>query len=221
MVKMHKSFIFNKSGFKGRPDAARHPVFRHVAMLIGDVFPFSLGGEIHRIVVFLAGRIEARQEQHLVLLIGAHHAVVDRLHIIRGVDGPAVDLGDDEAVFHACILERAVLESGHLDAVGDAQVAFRLVAQLHEGAAYLCEVTLLGDGGVALHVAQSARLGILLVVADVGDRYAVAGAELVELLHEACMVGHLNIVDGRYHVVLLESELLGRAAVGHRGDDKS
>ena len=94
-----------------------------------------------------------------------------------------------------------------------------LAAQFHERASEFTEVTLFRDGSGSLHISESTACRHFLVVAHESDGNLVAGAEFIHLLHKLRMVVHFHSIDGGDHVILLESEFLGRAHVVDRGDE--
>ena len=91
--------------------------------------------QVNCIVNLLAGGVEAGDEHHLVAVAAAHDLVVDVLHVVARVNGDVVDVGDDEAVTDAGVLELAGLDANDLEALGDGQILLVLLAQLGEGAA--------------------------------------------------------------------------------------
>ena len=90
--------------------------------------------QVNSVVNFLARGIESRDEHHLIAVAAAHDLVIDVLHIVARVNGDVVDVGDDEAVADAGILELTGLDADHLQTLGDGEVLLVLFAELGESA---------------------------------------------------------------------------------------
>ena len=178
---------------------------------------FLLVAQVDSVVNLLARGVEAGDEHHLVAVAAAHDLVVDALHVVARVNGDVVDVGDDETVAHASVLELAGLDADDLQALGDGEVLLLFPAQLGEGAAQRHDIALLGHLGAALVILEGDGGAAQLVVAVVFHLGLVAGTQLVHLLLHLATVLHARAVELDDDVALLQAGLLGGAAVGEIG----
>ena len=93
---------------------------------------FFFVAQVNGVIDFLASGVEACDEHHLVAFAAAHDLVVDALNVVTLVNGNVVDVGDDESVADACILEFTGLDTDNLKSLADGEVFCLVTGQLGE-----------------------------------------------------------------------------------------